>query len=480
MDETQDLKKHEQVSIVLRYCDKQLNVLENFIGFYKTEKMDGETLSYLLKNTLQGLGLKIENIRGQCYDGAASMRGSYSEVAKRIQDENKLALYVHCHAHILNLCVVDVCGKVAPIRNMFGTLNKIYTFIGASSKRNSVFEKVQKELNVSNSTLKSLSDTRWSYRIESIRSVLTNFNSIISTLEHINETDSIHGSDASSLLKNIQDFEFIFCLKLMKQVLQLTNSLSIHFQKKNANYSSVGILTNATLLELESLRNDDSYKLFWTKTEQFATKEDIRLPDITRKRKIPSRFGGGEATTINNISSYFKVSIYFPVLDIIINDIKTKFEENNITILNALQCSLSNKNCSDENILEVCNTYDIIIDDFKAELKLFSKMCLSSDIPENFENRLNFFLSKDLIGSFENMYKIFKIYLSIPMSFASSERSFSSLRRLKTFTRNTIVQEGLSNIAILNIENMYPMNFDKIIDQFSAESTQRGRRLQLI
>ena len=266
----------------------------------------------------------------------------------------------------------------------------------------------------------------------------------------------------------------------MKQVLQLTNSLSIHFQKKNANYSSVGILTNATLLELESLRNDDSYKLFWTKSEQFATKEDIRLPDIPRKRKIPSRFGGGEATTINNISSYFKVSIYFPVLDIIINDIKTKFEENNITILNALQCCLSNKNCSDENILEVCNTYDIIIDDFKAELKLFSKMCLSSDIPENFENRLNFFLSKDLIGSFENMYKIFKIYLSIPMSSASSERSFSSLRRLKTFTRNTIGQERLSNIAILNIENMYPMNFDKIIDQFSAESTQRGRRLQLI
>jgi len=79
------------------------------------------------------LGLKIENMRAQCYDGAASMRSSYSGVAKRIQDENKLALYVHCYAHILNLCVVDVCEKVAPIRNMFGTLNTIYTFVCASS-----------------------------------------------------------------------------------------------------------------------------------------------------------------------------------------------------------------------------------------------------------------------------------------------------------------------------------------------------------
>lgn len=60
----------------------------------------------------------------------------------------------------------------------------------------------------------------------------TNFNSIISTLEEINEKDSIHGSDASSVLKSIQDFELVFCLKLIKQVLQLTNSLSLHFQKK--------------------------------------------------------------------------------------------------------------------------------------------------------------------------------------------------------------------------------------------------------
>lgn len=72
MDETQDLKKHEQVSIVLRYCDKQLNVFESFIGLYRTDKFDGESLSNLFKHTLLTLGLKIENIRGQCYDGAVS------------------------------------------------------------------------------------------------------------------------------------------------------------------------------------------------------------------------------------------------------------------------------------------------------------------------------------------------------------------------------------------------------------------------
>lgn len=34
MDETQNLRKHEQVSIVLRYCDEKLNVFESF---YRTD-----------------------------------------------------------------------------------------------------------------------------------------------------------------------------------------------------------------------------------------------------------------------------------------------------------------------------------------------------------------------------------------------------------------------------------------------------------
>ncbi|CAI6343913.1 unnamed protein product [Macrosiphum euphorbiae] len=106
-------------------------------------------------------------------------------------------------------------------------------------------------------------------------------------------------------------------------------------------------------------------------------------------------------------------------------------------------------------------------------------MCSSTNIDEHFEAHLTLYLEKDLIGSFDNIYLLYKIFLSIPMSSASSERSFSSLRRLKTFTRNTIGQERLSSLAILHIEKTFEINFDTIIDQFDADSTERGRRLQL-
>lgn len=65
------------------------------------------------------------------------------------------------------------------------------------------------------------------------------------------------------------------------------------------------------------------------------------------------------------------------------------------------------------------------------------------------------------------------------MSSASSEHSFLSLFRLKIFTRNTIARERFSNMAILHIEKTFKININTIIDQFDADSTERGKILQL-
>ena len=49
VDETQDIAKHEQVAVVLRYVNENLEVHESFVGFYRAEKTDGKTLATLKK-----------------------------------------------------------------------------------------------------------------------------------------------------------------------------------------------------------------------------------------------------------------------------------------------------------------------------------------------------------------------------------------------------------------------------------------------
>ena len=51
--------------------------------------------------------------------------------------------------------------------------------------------------------------------------------------------------------------------------------------------------------------------------------------------------------------------------------------------------------------------------------------------------------------------KALQILSVIPATSCSAERSFSSLRRLKTYLRSTMGQERLSNLALLHIEREY-------------------------
>lgn len=66
----------------------------------------------------------------------------------------------------------------------------------------------------------------------------------------------------------------------MKQIFQLTNSFYYTFKKKILNYLSFGILTNATLMELMSLRSNYSFERNWPETKKFVVKEDIAPPNI--------------------------------------------------------------------------------------------------------------------------------------------------------------------------------------------------------
>ena len=56
------------------------------------------------------------------------MSGQYSGLQSRIMAENDKAIYVHCHAHILNLVLVDTCSKNTTTRDFFGTVQSLYEF----------------------------------------------------------------------------------------------------------------------------------------------------------------------------------------------------------------------------------------------------------------------------------------------------------------------------------------------------------------
>ena len=63
----------EQLAFCTRFLDKNKDVREDFIAFIHLPRITGEVIAGTIVSTLQGLGLEIENVSGQGYDGAADM-----------------------------------------------------------------------------------------------------------------------------------------------------------------------------------------------------------------------------------------------------------------------------------------------------------------------------------------------------------------------------------------------------------------------
>ena len=71
--------------------------------------------------------------------------------------------------------------------------------------------------------------------------------------------------------------------------------------------------------------------------------------------------------------------------------------------------------------------------------------------------------------------KLLQLYLVAPVSSATAERSFSTLRRTKTWLRSTKGQNRLSSLASMQIERevLDNLNIQQIISQFADKSDRR-------
>lgn len=123
----------------------------------------------------------------QSYDGAASMQGKYSGLKTLIQNENPQAVYVWCFAHKMNLVIVDTLDYTADIRNFFGELQGLVSYMRAR-KRTTIFYDCQKNLNVGPKSkdrirkIKHFSDTRWTSRDRVISVIHDKFDALINSL----------------------------------------------------------------------------------------------------------------------------------------------------------------------------------------------------------------------------------------------------------------------------------------------------------
>lgn len=151
------------------------------------------------------------------------MSGPLTGVRTRIMEDNPQPIYMHCHAHQLNLALVDCCTSLSHASNFFSLLESLYVYMSSSLN-------YQKELKMKEVKLIKLSDTRWSCRHTSIKAVKTTFTAICASLQELCTHTGNRAIEARGLYHQIISFSFLLSLFLTSSSLSLENSVIYYSQ----------------------------------------------------------------------------------------------------------------------------------------------------------------------------------------------------------------------------------------------------------
>jgi hypothetical protein len=215
----------EQLSLCFRFLDNENDnsviIREEFVGFRHAKSVKGAAICDIIVRFLTDLGLDINKIRAQCYDGAANMAGKYSGVQARILQLNPETSYVHCKAHSLNLALIHSSKDVQEIIFSFDySAKRLLAFSEELSENQTVQEQLDRC-----TKLQTLCETRWSSRADSLFTFLNAFPVVVSPLEVLKDD---HDDKAAQYIGAILKFDFIIALVVAEHLLSATVAKTRH------------------------------------------------------------------------------------------------------------------------------------------------------------------------------------------------------------------------------------------------------------
>ena len=501
MDEATDISNNEQTTIVIRCVSEDLEVHEEFLGLYHVPSIDAVTLTAVAKDALVRMNLSVSKLRGQCYDGASTMRGARSGVAKRILDEEPRAVYTHCYGHSINLAASDAVKQTKLMRDALDMTHEITKLIKYSPRREAVFRELKQGNEMSTGShspgIRVLCPTRWTVRADSLASIVSNYGLLQNTweeaLEIARDTETkarIHGVAAQ-----MKSFDFLFGTILGEMLLRHTDNLSQTLQKKTISAAEGQQVGRMVIDTLCSLRTEESYNLFWEKAATVATSVDVGEPEVPRQRKMPKRYDDGLATGIFHDSPklYYR-QLYYEAIDNIVNGLRNRFEQPGYKVYCNLE-QLLTKACQGKDFEEefqfICTFYK---DDFQSEFLRAQLLTLGVGFERAYKEvhgaqhsttNITIFDIRDYFQSLsagqrdllQQACRVLQLILVMPATNATSERSFSALRRVKSYLRSTMTQQRLNNLMVLHVhkERTDSLNYIGIANELVGDSEHRLR-----
>lgn len=493
VDCTSDLSHVEQMSIILRYValcpnENKYKIEERFLSFSPCMDSTGEGIANAIAAELEKVNLDLQDIRGQGYDNGPNMAGVIKGVQSRVLELNSRALFVPCACHKLNLMLNDTAKLVDDgAFKFFETVQKCFVFFSDSPKRWAILQKFAEAENI---TLKNVSTTRWSSREAATKCLLLNLPKVHAALREIaNDQKRDAGSyDANKLAKKISKFKFICGVVVWHNILSKINIVSKSLQAQSIDITHCLKLIEKLRDHFKEVRESGAVIDEWfEKAKQIRSEfclEPTALDNMATQRR-PVRSQLESLNEEEDDQHHFKISFVYPILDVALSKLQERFKH--LTELENLFGFLFDLH-SLEISLEQCQRLEKALTSKKDggkdlhatqlfdEIKSFQALVDDDGekSPMEFLNKIHEF---GLVSIYPNLTTALRVFLTLPVTAASAESSFSKLKLIKNYLRTTMGEDRLTNLAMISIESelLDCIPQESVIQKFAAAKLRHGK-----
>lgn len=195
---------------------------------------------------------------------------------------------------------------------------------------------------------------------------------------------------------------------------------------------------------------------------------------MKREKKTPKSFYDGQCpeTQLSNRDN-FKISCFYAVCDTLITHLKSRMSVY-VDISKKFSCLFdSEKETAYENAkyLQTVYSYDLEKEFPDEFIHIHSIIKNETSVID----KLRKIHEYGIIDTFANVETALKLFLTLPISNCTGERSFSLLKRIKSPLRNLISDSKLSSLALLSMEGdiTIKIDYEDIIKTFTAKKLRR-------
>ena len=207
------------------------------------------------------------------------------------------------------------------------------------------------------------------------------------------------------------------------------------------------------------MRTDKNFDLFWTDVNSKAEALNVDEPTLSRRRppsRIDDYYGKAAPEFSADVISQYR-RIYFESLDCIISAIRDRFDQEDYRIYVQLEnlllkAAIGGNFIKEYDAIMETYAYDFDKNRFHVQLETLNEYCREIDQSDVFCLRtvVNVLRRPEVKSHLSEVVKLAKLILVLPATNATSKRTFSLMKLIKSYLRATMKQSRLNHLMILS------------------------------